>query len=92
VAGYVIAVVTFALAFVFGTIRVVRPKLVLAVGAVLAFGWAVTLAAATGEDAAGHEVIPLWFVAGLVLLLYGIWCCGLWLGRRFRRMRSATPG
>jgi hypothetical protein len=92
VSGYVIAFVTFALAFVFGTIRFVRPKLVLAVGAALAFGWAVALAAGTGEDAAGHEVIPLWYVAGLVLLLYGIWCGGLWLGRRFQRMRRATPG
>jgi hypothetical protein len=91
-AGYVIALVTFALAFLFGTIRVVRPKLVLAVGGILAFGWTAALAAGPGEDAAGNEVIPLWYVAGLVLLLYGIWCGGLWLGLRFRRMRHATPG
>ena len=91
-AGYAIALVTFALAFVFGTIRFVRPKLVLVVGAILAGGWAVALAAGTGEDVAGNELIPLWFVAGLVALLYAIWCGGLWLGLRFRRMRHATPG
>jgi hypothetical protein len=27
-----------------------------------------------------------------VVLLYAIWCGGLWLGVRFRRMRHATPG
>ena len=91
-AGYVIAGVTFALAFAFGTIRFVRPKMVLVVGAILAGGWAVALAAGTGEDAAGHEAIPMWFVAGLVALLYAIWCGGLWLGVRFRRIRRPAPG
>jgi type VI protein secretion system component VasK len=90
--GYAIAVVTFALAFLFGTIPAVRPRLVLVVGAILAFGWTVALSAGTGEDAAGREVIPLWLVAGLVFLLYAIWCGGLWLGMRLRRMRQATPG
>jgi hypothetical protein len=28
----------------------------------------------------------------MVVLLYAIWCGGLWLGVRFRRMRRATPG
>lgn len=88
-AGYVIAVVTFALAFLFGTIRLVRARLVLGVGAILAFGWTVALAAGTGEDSAGKPAIPLWYVAGLVLLLYGIWCGGLWLGLRVRRSRHA---
>jgi hypothetical protein len=88
VAGYVIAVVAFALAFGFGAIRVVRPQLVLGVGGILAFGWAVALAAGNGEDAEGHRVIPLWFVAGLVVLLYGIWCGGLWLGLRVRHART----
>jgi hypothetical protein len=92
VTGYVIAVVTFALAFGFGTIRFVRPKLVLGVGAILAAGWAIALAAGTGEDPAGNAVIPLWYVAGLVALLYAIWCGGLWLGVRFGRIRRATPG
>jgi hypothetical protein len=88
VAGYAIALVAFGLAFAFGTIRAVRPRVVLSVGGILAFGWAVALAAGNGEDAAGHRVIPLWFVAGLVVLLYGIWCGGLWLGLRLRRARA----
>jgi hypothetical protein len=88
-AGYVIAVVTFALAFVFGTIRAVRPKLVLAVGAVLAVGWTATLAvAAAGNGTPGGEAVPLWFVVGLVALLYAIWCGGLWLGLRLRQTRG----
>jgi hypothetical protein len=90
VAGYLIAVVAFALAFAFGTIRAVRPQVVLGVGGILAFGWAVALAAGNGEDAEGHRVIPLWFVAGLVFLLYAIWCGGLWLGLRVRRTRART--
>jgi hypothetical protein len=88
VAGYLIAVVTFTFAFVFGTIRFVRPRVVLGVGAVLAIGWAATLAAGAAEDADGKTVLPLWFVAGLVVLLYGIWCGGLWLGLRMRRARQ----
>jgi hypothetical protein len=28
----------------------------------------------------------------MVILLYGIWCGGLWLGAHFRRIRQATPG
>jgi branched-subunit amino acid ABC-type transport system permease component len=88
VAGYFIALVAFGLAFVFGTIRAVRPRVVLSVGGILAFGWAVALAAGNGEDAEGHRMIPLWFVAGLVVLLYGIWCGGLWLGLRLRRARA----
>jgi hypothetical protein len=88
VAGYLIALVAFGLAFAFGTIRAVRPRVVLTVGGILAFGWAVALAAGNGVDAEGHRVIPLWFVAGLVVLLYGIWCGGLWLGLRLRRARA----
>jgi hypothetical protein len=87
-AGYLIAVVTFALAFVFGTIRAVRPQVVLGVGGVLAFGWAIALAAGRAQDLEGHQVLPLWFVGGLVALLYGIWCGGLWLGLRVRRVRA----
>jgi hypothetical protein len=90
VTGYLIAVVAFALAFVFGTIRAVRPQLVLGVGGILAVGWAVALAAGGAQDAEGHLVLPLWFVAGLVALLYGIWCGGLWLGLRVRRARART--
>jgi hypothetical protein len=88
VAGYLIAVVAFVVAFVFGTIHFVRPRLVLGVGAVLAVGWAMALAAGAAEDADGNTVLPLWFVAGLVTLLYAIWCGGLWLGLRLRRPRE----
>lgn len=89
-AGYLIAVIAFGFALVFGTIRAVRPQVVLAVGGIFAFGWAVALAAGRAQDAQGHEVLPLWFVAGLVALLYAIWCGGLWLGLRIRRARART--
>jgi hypothetical protein len=88
-AGYVIAVVAFALPFVFGLTRIARPRLVLGVGAVLAFGWLVSLAAVRAQDVeAGNPSLPLWFLAGLVVLLYLIWCGGLWLGIRVRRVRT----
>jgi hypothetical protein len=90
VAGYLIAVIAFALAFVFGAIRAVRPPVVLTVGGILSFGWAVALAAGRAQDAQGHQVLPLWFVGGLVALLYAIWCGGLWLGLRFRRVRDGA--
>jgi hypothetical protein len=56
---------------------------------VIAFGWVIALAA---QRPPAERPIPLWFVVGLVLLLYAIWCGGLWLGVRYRRMRRATPG
>ncbi len=43
-------------------------------------------------DSNGNAFIPLWLLAGLVALLYAIWCGGLWLGVRLRRIRRATPG
>jgi hypothetical protein len=89
VAGYLIALVAFALALVFGTIRAVRPQVVLAVGGILGVA-AVAIAAAGAQDVEGKEVVPLWFVCGLVGLLYGIWCGGLWLGLRIRRARART--
>jgi hypothetical protein len=55
---------------------------------VLAFGWLVALAV---KPAGTHEV-PLWYLGGMVILLYVIWCGALWLGVRLRRMRHATPG
>jgi hypothetical protein len=55
---------------------------------VLAFGWFVALAA----EPAGTNQVPLWYLGGMVILLYAIWCGGLWLGVRLRRMRHATPG
>jgi hypothetical protein len=47
--------------------------------------------AITHSSTSGEQP-PLWLGAGLVLLLYAIWCGGLWLGVRLRRIRRATPG
>jgi hypothetical protein len=90
VAGFLIAVLACVLPFALGILGLGRPRVVLGVGGVLAFGWVISLAAKRPADT--NDVLPLWFVAGLVLLLYGIWCGGLWLGVRLRRMRTATPG
>lgn len=87
-AGFLIAAVAGALPFVLGTFGLGRARVVLVVGGIVAFGWVIALAADTAEPRA----VPLWFVAGLVALLYAIWCGGLWLGLRFRRIRRATPG
>lgn len=86
-AGYLIAVVAFALPLLFGATGLGRGRVVLGVGAVLAFGWLVSLAAARTEDVHGDAVIPLWLLGGLVVLLYAIWCGGFWLGLRLRRLR-----
>jgi type VI protein secretion system component VasK len=87
-AGYLIAVVAFALPLAFGATGLGRPRMVLGVGAVLAFGWLISLAADRAEDARGEAVIPLWLLGGLVVLLYAIWCGGFWLGLRLRRLRT----
>ena len=87
-AGYLIAVVAFVLPLGFGATGLGRPRLVLGVGAVLSGGWIVSLAAGRARDARGHELVPVWFLGGLVVLLYVIWCGGLWLGLRLRRARS----
>jgi hypothetical protein len=88
VAGYLIAVIAFALAFVLGVTGIARARVVLGVGTVLGLGWFATGAAQHANDVrTGHEVLPLWFFAGLVALLYVIWCGGLWLGIRLRRLR-----
>jgi hypothetical protein len=55
---------------------------------VLGVGWIVALVAGRAEDSRGHGLVPVWFLAGLVVLLYVIWCGGLWLGTRVRRARS----
>jgi hypothetical protein len=88
VAGYLIASTAFALAFLLGATRLGRPRVVLAVGGVLALGWLAALAAREAQYARGQEALPLWLLAGLVGLLYVIWCGGLWLGLRLRRARS----
>ena len=89
-AGFLIAVIASLLSFALGALGLGRPRVVLGVGGILAFGWVISLAAKRPADA--NDVLPLWFVTGLVVLLYAIWCGGLWLGVRFRRMRRATPG
>jgi hypothetical protein len=88
VAGYLIAALAFAIPLAFGTTGLGRPRLVAGVGGVLAFGWIVALAAGRAENGHGGKLVPVWFLAGLVALLYLLWCGGLWLGLRFRRTRT----
>ena len=87
-AGFVIAVSAAVLPFALGISGLGRPRAVVGIGGVLAVGWVFALAAKRTDS----SDVPLWFVAGLVILLYAIWCGGLWLGVRVRRMRQATPG
>jgi hypothetical protein len=91
-AGFLIGIAAFALPFVLAMTGVGRPRTVLTVGTVLAVGWVISLAASRTTDANGNALVPLWLLAGLVALLYVIWCGGLWLGLRLRRIRRATPG
>jgi hypothetical protein len=87
-AGFVIAGVAGLLPFVLGMSGLGRPRVVVGVGGMLAIGWVFALAAKRTDA----SEVPLWFVGGLVILLYAIWCGGLWLGVRIRRIRHATPG
>jgi hypothetical protein len=88
-AGFLIAIVACMLPFLLGTFGLGRPRVVIGVGGVLALGWIVSLAAKPPTET---NAVPLWVVAGMVALLYAIWCGGFWLGRRVRRIRNATPG
>ena len=87
-AGFVIAIVACLLPFALGLFGLGRARIMIA-GGVLAFAWIVALAARRTN--ATNEV-PLWYVGGMIALLYVIWCGGLWLGARLRRIRQATPG
>ena len=87
-AGFVIAGVAGLLPFALGMSGLGRPRVVVGVGGMLAIGWVFALAAKRSDA----TEVPLWFVGGLVILLYAIWCGGLWLGVRIRRIRRATPG
>ncbi len=89
-AGFLIAAIASLLSFALGALGLGRPRAVLGVGGLLAVGSIISLAAKRPADT--NDVLPLWFVTGLVLLLYGIWCGGLWLGVRLRRIRRPTPG
>src|SRR3954451_5676178 len=98
-AGFVIAVVAGLLPLVIGMLGLGRARVgvgigggagvVVVIGGVRGFGG---LVAAAAQREPSAEEPPLWFFAGLVMLLYAIWCGGLWLGVRLRRMRRATPG
>jgi hypothetical protein len=88
VAGYLIAVIALALPLAVGATGVARPRIVIGLGAVMAFGWAVALVAGRAQDGEGHHIVPAWFLAGLVAILYVVWCGGLWLGLRLRRART----
>jgi hypothetical protein len=87
-AGYLIAVIAFALPLGFGATGIGRPRIVVGLGAVLASIWALALVAGRAQDAQDNDLVPIWFLAGLVALLYAIWCGGLWLGLRLRRARA----
>ena len=87
-AGYLIAAAAFVLPLLFGASGLGRPRLVLTGGVVLALGAVAALSARQVEDGHGHKLVPLWFLIGLVALLYGIWCGGLWVGLRVRRART----
>jgi hypothetical protein len=87
-AGFVIGVVAGTLPLVLAAFGLGRPRVVVGIGGVLAVGCLFSLAAKRPESNAA----PLWLVCGLVLILYAIWCGGLWVGLRLRRLRRATPG
>ena len=86
--GYLIAVIAFALPLSVGATGLARPRIVIGLGALMACGWAVALATGRAEDAQGHHIVPVWFLASLVAILYVLWCGGLWLGLRLRHARA----
>jgi hypothetical protein len=88
VAGYLIAVIAFALPLGVGATGIGRPRVVIGLGGVLACSWALALVAGRPQDGQGNHVVPIWFLAGLTALLYVIWCGGLWLGLRVRKGRA----
>jgi hypothetical protein len=88
VAGYLIAVIAFALPLAVGATGLGRPKVVIGLGLVMACGWSVSLLAGRAEDGQGHHIVPVWFLASLVAILYVLWCGGLWLGLRLRNART----
>jgi hypothetical protein len=87
-AGFVIAFLAAVLPFVLGALGLGRSRILIG-GGTLALACLVALAAKPPSES---NEVPLWYVGGMVALLYGIWCGGLWLGVRLRRIRQATPG
>jgi hypothetical protein len=88
VAGYLIAVIAFALPLGFGATGIGRPRVVIGLGAVLASAWTFALVADRVRNEQSNQIVPVWFLASLVVLLYLIWCGGLWLGLRLRKARA----
>ncbi|MDX6412361.1 MAG: hypothetical protein QOE91_1877 [Gaiellaceae bacterium] len=87
-AGYLIAVIAFALPLSIGATGLARSRVVIGLGALVACGWAVALVTGRAQDAQGHHIVPVWFLASLVAILYVLWCGGLWLGLRLRNARA----
>ena len=87
-AGYLISVLAFALPLAIGATGIGRPRVSIALGGVLACTWAVALVVGRVQDGQGHHLVPAWFLAALVALLYVLWCGGLWLGTRLRKARA----
>jgi hypothetical protein len=88
-AGFAIAIAACLLPFALAAFGLGRLRLLI-IGAVLGLAWIAATAAARPADTSTSP--PMWFAIGLVLLLYAIWCGGLWLGARLRRVRRTTPG
>jgi len=88
VAGYLIAVIAFAIPFAVGATGIGRSRIVIGLGLVMGSLWAVALVAGRAEDGRGNHIVPVWFLAGLAALLCGLWCGGLWLGLRLRKVRA----
>ena len=84
-AGYLIAGIAFALPLFFGVTGLGRPRFVVGSGGVLAVASVAALLTGRAEDGQDRRLVPVWLLAGLVVLLYVIWCGGLWLGLRLRR-------
>jgi hypothetical protein len=84
----VIAVLAALLPFALGALGLGRVR-VMIVGGALGLAWLLALASKRPSDT---NEVPFWYVGGMVILLYAIWCGGLWLGAHLRRMRQATPG
>ena len=87
-AGYLIAVVAFLVPFALSLTRLGRPTRLLVTGGALALVGIVAAAAGRTNHVEGKEIVPLWFLAGLAAFLYAIWCVGVLLGMRIRRMRA----
>jgi hypothetical protein len=88
VAGYLIAVIAFLVPFGLSFTRLGRPMTIVVVGGILAAAWVAAAAAGETNRVEGNEVAPMWFVTGLAVFLFAIWCAGLVMGIRLRRLRA----